>query len=284
MGMIGFRERRIEAGVARFASLTGASLSALALVTIAPAAAAQQVQPPQPLADAPPPPAADTAPDAIGADIVVTGSLIRGSREDNALPVDVIGRQELERQGSPTLVDLLKALPVSNGILGETNQFDGRAAGAEGSGSVNLRGLGAERTLVLLNGRRLSSNPVAAGGSGIVDTNIIPVAAIGRIEVLKDGAAATYGSDAIAGVVNFITRDDLQGLELGADYRFVNGSDGDYSVRAVYGWQKDGIKLLLAGGISIAANSAHVTAISRATITPTIPKAAIPPAAIRARF
>lgn len=181
-------------------------------------------------------------------EIVVTGSLIRGSREDGILPVDVIDRQELERRGSPTLVELLKQLPVSNGILGETNQFDGRASGAEGSGSVNLRGLGPERTLVLLNGRRLAINPVAVGGSGIVDTNIIPVAALGRIEVLKDGAAATYGSDAIGGVVNFITRDDFKGLELGGSFTFVDGNKGDYTINAIYGWQSDRTRLMIAAG------------------------------------
>ena len=67
-------------------------------------------------------------------EVVVTGSLIRGTPEDAALPVDVIGQDELERQGSPTLVDLIKSLPVSNGVLGDTNQFDSRAQGSEGSG------------------------------------------------------------------------------------------------------------------------------------------------------
>ena len=95
-------------------------------------------------------------------------------------------------------------------MLGDTNQFDSRAQGSEGSGSVNLRGLGSQRTLVLLNGRRLAINPFGQAGAGIVDTNIIPASAIGRLEVLKDGAAATYGSDAIAGVVNFITKKNFR--------------------------------------------------------------------------
>lgn len=168
-------------------------------------------------------------------EVVVTGSLIRGTPEDAALPVDVIGQEELEKQGSPSTVELLKALPVSNGVLGDTNQFDARAQGSEGSGSVNLRGLGPTRTLVLLNGRRLPINPFALAGAGAVDTNAIPVAAIGRVEVLKEGAAATYGSDAIGGVVNFITRKGQNGGEAGASYRFIEGSDGDYSAYVNFG-------------------------------------------------
>ena len=177
-------------------------------------------------------------------EIIVTGSFIRGTPEDASLPVDVIGAEDLQKQGSPSTVELLKALPVSNGVLGDTNQFDSRAQGSEGSGSVNLRGLGSQRTLVLLNGRRMAINPLAAAGAGIVDTNIIPAAAIGRIEVLKDGAAATYGSDAIAGVVNFITKKNFNGLEAGADYRFIDGSKGDYGLNVTYGKVWDNANIL----------------------------------------
>ncbi len=181
-------------------------------------------------------------------EVVVTGSFIAGTPEDAALPVDVIGADELEKQGSPSTVELLKALPVSSGVLGDTNQFDPRAQGSEGSGSVNLRGLGAQRTLVLLNGHRMAINPFGQGGAGIVDTNTIPVAAIGRIEVLKDGAAATYGSDAIAGVVNFITRTHFDGLELSANYRSIQGSDGNYGATALWGWEGDRGNVLLSAG------------------------------------
>ena len=180
--------------------------------------------------------------------IVVTGSLIAGTPEDAALPVDVIGAEELAKQGSPTTVELLKGLSVSNGVLGDTNQFDARAQGSEGSGSVNLRGLGPTRTLVLMNGRRLPINPFALAGAGAVDTNIIPSAAIGRVEVLKDGAAATYGSDAIAGVVNFITRTNFEGLEVSASYKAIDGSDGDYTASMTYGWQGDRTNVLLSAG------------------------------------
>jgi len=157
-------------------------------------------------------------------EVVVTGSFIRGTPEDAALPVDVITADEITRQGTPTLIELVKALPSSAGVVGDSNQFG--AGQTTGSGNVNLRGLGATRTLVLLNGRRLTPSP---GGTS-VDTNLLPSIAIGRIEVLKDGAAALYGSDAIAGVVNFITRTDLDGVEAVANYSFIDGSDGDYNL------------------------------------------------------
>jgi iron complex outermembrane receptor protein len=181
-------------------------------------------------------------------EVVVTGSLIAGTPEDAALPVDVIGAEELSKQGSPSTVELLKGLSVSNGVLGDTNQFDARAQGSEGSGSVNLRGLGPTRTLVLLNGRRMPINPFALAGAGAVDTNIIPAAAIGRIEVLKDGAAATYGSDAIGGVVNFITRKNFEGGELAGSYRYVDGSDGDYTASVLWGWTGERADALVSAG------------------------------------
>ena len=179
-------------------------------------------------------------------DIIVTGSLIRGSSEQASAPIDVIGADELARQGSPSAIDLLKNLPTSNGVIGDANQFDARAQGNEGVASVNLRGLGPQRTLVLLNGRRI----VASGGSGIpiVDINLIPSAAIGRIEVLKDGAAATYGSDAIAGVVNFITRTNQDGFKASFDYRYIRGSKGDYGGALSFGHTGDNWRFLVSGG------------------------------------
>lgn len=181
-------------------------------------------------------------------EVVVTGSFIRGTPEDAALPVDVISQEDLEKQGSPSTLELIKSLSVSSGVLGDTNQFDTRAQGSEGSGSINLRGLGAQRTLVLLNGRRMPINPFGGGAAGIVDTNILPVAAIGRVEILKEGAAATYGSDAIGGVVNFITRTNFDGLEVGGSYRHIDGSKGDYDATALWGLDFDNGNILLAAG------------------------------------
>ncbi|UTP38622.1 TonB-dependent receptor [Phenylobacterium sp. LH3H17] len=175
-------------------------------------------------------------------EVVVTGSFIAGTPEDAALPVNVIGAEEMAKQGSPSTVDLIKSIPAVSGAVGESNQFG--AGQTTGSGNVNLRGLGAERTLVLFNGRRMAISP----GTIYVDTNLIPTAAIGRIEVLKDGAAATYGSDAIGGVVNFITRRNLSGLEVSGGYSLIDGSKGDYNVNAAYGWVGDRGDLLVTAG------------------------------------
>ena len=173
--------------------------------------------------------------------VIVTGSYIRGSAEDAALPVDVISAEDLQKSGSPSMVDLLKNLTVSAAALGDTNQFAASAQGTEGTGSVNLRNLGRARTLVLLNGRRLVNAPQSTSP----DTNLLPLAAIGRIEVLKDGAAATYGSDAIGGVVNFITNDRLDGLDIGGNYKYIEDTDGDYDTRLSWGWQGDSSSALV---------------------------------------
>lgn len=192
-----------------------------------------------------PAPAASQDDDQTVPEVVVTGSLIRGTPEDAALPVDVLSGEELARQGSPSALDLLKNLPTSNGVIGDANQFDARAQGSEGVASVNLRGLGPQRTLVLLNGKRV----VQAGtGIPVVDINLIPQSAIGRIEVLKDGAAATYGSDAVAGVVNFITRSEQKGFLASGDYRYISGSDGDYTGALSFGHHQAGFQVFASFG------------------------------------
>lgn len=163
-------------------------------------------------------------------EIVVTGSLIRGIPEDAAMPVDTISADDLERRGSPPPLEMLKNLSYMNGIVGESNNFtSGRGQAAHGTASVNLRGLGDNRTLVLLNGKRLTNE----------DVNRLPQNAIGRVEVLKDGGAVTYGSDAIAGVVNYITKEGQEGFEFNADYRAIEDSDGDYNVGLTWGTTTD---------------------------------------------
>ena len=178
----------------------------------------------------PAPPPADT--NSVD-EVIVTGSFIRGAAQQAALPVLVVAQEELQKQGAPSTVELVKSIPATGGVIGDTNGF---AAGrTEGAANINLRGLGAARTLVLLNGRRIVNSSLGA----FVDVNTIPPAAIGRVEVLKDGAAATYGSDAIGGVVNFITRKNFKGLEIGGDYSQINDSDGDYTFRLSGGYGRD---------------------------------------------
>ncbi|HSG90804.1 MAG TPA: TonB-dependent receptor [Pseudomonadales bacterium] len=173
-------------------------------------------------------------------EVVVTGSFIRGTPQDAALPVDVFSREDLEDQGNPTITEMIRNLSVSNGNLGETNQFNASGGqGNEGVATINLRGLGSSRTLVLINGRRQVSTPTFG-----VDISAIPSIAIGRIEVLKDGAAALYGSDAIAGVANFITRDNFEGAEFRASGQYFDESDGEYSLGAIFGGDYDRLHLM----------------------------------------
>ncbi|WP_022693039.1 TonB-dependent receptor domain-containing protein [Ponticaulis koreensis] len=163
--------------------------------------------------------------------VVVTGSFIAGTPEDSALPVDVYGRAELEETGISSPLELIKSLPSVGSVLGDSNQFAPGAQGSQGSGSINMRNLGATRNLVLLNGHRTIASP----GDGFADTQLIPMFALERVELLKQGAAATYGSDAISGVANFITRTSFEGLELSGDYTAIDGSDGDFEVSALWG-------------------------------------------------
>ena len=178
--------------------------------------------------------------------IVVTGTLIGGGSGQGPAPVQTIDAADIADQGSPTWVELIKRLPASAGVLGDAAQFDIRSQFNEGVASINLRGLGPQRTLVLLNGKRVV--PMAGGTYPTVDLNLFPQAALGRIEVLPDGAAATYGSDAIAGVVNVITRTDQAGFLASGDYRYVPGSRGDWTGALSWGGRIGPARLFVAGG------------------------------------
>jgi len=177
-------------------------------------------------------------------EVVVTGSYIAGTSTKGALPVDVIGVEDLKKQGTPTALQMVKQITASTSGLGESNRYNGGASTA----SINLRGFGSSRTLTLMNGRRLSDSAQAAFQGGGADLNFIPQAALGRIEILKDGAAATYGSEAIGGVVNFITRKDLDGFEVIGDYSYVKDTDGEYRGSVAYGKKFDNGNILLTAG------------------------------------
>ena len=188
--------------------------------------------------------AAPAAEEQADTEIVVTGSFIRGTREDAAVPVDVFTADDLNKQGISSPLEFIKQLPSVGASLGDTNQFSTAAQGFQGNGSLNLRGLGPTRTLVLFNGRRT----VLAPGDGFADTNLIPIFALANIEVLKDGAAATYGSDAIAGVANFVTRKDFNGAVLQGDFDAISGSRGNWTMSALVGHTFGKVNLMVGGG------------------------------------
>ncbi len=168
--------------------------------------------------------AAQGTPDAAAAaeekteEIVVTGSRIRRKDLTTPAPVTVISRDQIVQSGKVSIGDFLQSLPEQgNAINTSVNN------GGDGATRVSLRSLGATRTLVLINGRR-----VVAGGTGAdatVDLNSIPSAAIENIEILKDGASAVYGSDAVAGVVNLITKKRFDGSDVSAFYGTSSRSD-----------------------------------------------------------
>jgi len=146
-------------------------------------------------------------------EVIVTGSYIKGSATDGASPVEIIDRSTIEDIGATTVADITNYLTVNTGSENNADSFN--SGSTQGTSNVNLRGLGLSSTLVLIDGRR---NTVAASqandGSVFVDTNSIPTIAIQRVEILKEGAASIYGSDAVAGVANYILRRDFSGLEI----------------------------------------------------------------------
>ncbi|MEC9466549.1 MAG: TonB-dependent receptor plug domain-containing protein, partial [Myxococcota bacterium] len=138
-------------------------------------------------------------------ELYVTGSRIKRMDLSTPAPVTVISREELDASGLTSVGDILQRLPAqSNATNTKVNN------GGDGSTRINIRGLGSSRTLILVNGRRFV--PGGLGANSSVDLNSIPMSVIERVEVLKDGASAVYGSDAIAGVVNIITKESIEGI------------------------------------------------------------------------
>ena len=180
--------------------------------------------------------AVDDQPTGIVEEVVVTGTAIVGTPIDAPYAVDAVDRQTLAERGAPAMVDLVKDIGANAGAIGEvTSWLNGTGqAVAETVANVNLRGLGASRTLVLFNGRRQVYVPARLTGGRFVDVNVLPTIAIERIEVQKEGAAAVYGSDAVAGVVNFITRSGFRGVEVAATREHFDGA-GDTRIGAVWG-------------------------------------------------
>jgi iron complex outermembrane receptor protein len=178
--------------------------------------------------------------------ITITGSNISRVNKEGPTAVEIIKRSEIEKSGASTVVELLSKLPsVSVQLDGNSN-----SSFAKGAASIGLRGLGAKYTLILLNGRRLANYGFADGAeNSFVDLNNLPLAAIESVEILRDGASAIYGSDAVAGVINFKTKRNYQGIEatanLGANEK---GDGGTAGASITAGWgdlDTDGQNLLL---------------------------------------
>jgi len=186
--------------------------------------------------------AVDTADSDTGAteEIVVTGSYIKRKIARSASPISVVGKTDIDAQGVPTITDLVKNMTINTGSEFNSDIFT--QVLTPGSANINLRGLGLSSTLVLVNGRRQTvAASVSNDGSSFVDINsLMPLIMIERVETLKDGAAALYGSDAVAGVVNFITRSKFDGAELTADFQHTShSSQNDITVGGIVGLGND---------------------------------------------
>jgi iron complex outermembrane receptor protein len=151
-----------------------------------------------------------------GGEVIVTGSRIARPDLETSSPVNVVGQQEIQLRQATTAEGLLRDLPSVRPSIGPAVNN-----GSNGSATINLRGIGDNRTLVLLDSRRI----VPFGLDGVTDTNVIPVALVERVDLVTGGASSVYGADAVAGVVNFITKRDFAGVQLDSTYRISERGD-----------------------------------------------------------
>lgn len=162
--------------------------------------------------------------------VEVTGSNIKRIEQEGVSPITVLSKEDIMRSGANSVLDVMRTLTAAGG---NGNEFSGSNSFRNGATSVSLRGM---PTLILLNGNRLPvSGSDSSDGFTSVDLNMIPLAAIERIEILKDGASAIYGTDAVGGVINFIMRQNYQGLDLNASYGTTTLGGGDVSKFSVAG-------------------------------------------------
>ena len=195
------------------------------------------------------------APQQSMARVEITGSSIKRIAKEGALPVEIISRKQLEAQGIVNAEQLIASLNVngngSDNLASNSDVTSGAQRGNNGASSANLRGQGADSTLILLNGRRVATHGMKGSA---VDLNSIPFAAVDRVEILKDGASAIYGTDAIGGVINFILKTNYKGLEAQAftDLTQAGGANIQrYQVTGGFGdLDNNGYNVLLAGSTS----------------------------------
>ncbi|MEC4725268.1 TonB-dependent receptor [Shewanella sp. D64] len=164
--------------------------------------------------------------------IQVTGSRIQRTDMETSSPVTVISRAEIDASGVATVSDFVRNM--SQNSFGSFRDASGFGSGQSSQSTVSMRGLGPQRTLVLIDGRRMGSS-VAFGG-GTQNLNVVPMAAVERIEVLRDGASAVYGSDAVAGVINIITKNEYEGVEIDAEQGITQHGGGESTnIRMTFG-------------------------------------------------
>src|SRR5882762_9979097 len=228
----------------RLAALASVAMSGAAMGQNPPA---DQSQPPAEVPATAPPSSTgateDVAPrKSAQEEIIVTGSRVRRKDLTTPAPVTVISRDQITASGVASIGDFLQQMPEQTGSL-NTNVNNG----GDGQTQINLRNLGANRTLVLVDGKRWVNGGSGAGTA--VDLNSIPTAAIERVEILKDGASAVYGSDAIGGVVNIITRRRVSGTELnGYVGASPHGDANQYDFNLTTGASGDKGSFLISGG------------------------------------
>ncbi|GGX85103.1 TonB-dependent receptor [Massilia dura] len=157
--------------------------------------------------------------------VEITGSSIKRIQSETATPLTVFRAEEFIKQGLTTAQEVLDRIPSNQTSFGAANAVGGNASGLPtgGQATADLRGLGGDKTLVLLNGRRLATHPYDGAS---VDLNLIPVAALERVEVLRDGASAIYGTDAIGGVINFITKRSVDRATIALEATFPEETGG----------------------------------------------------------
>ena len=180
---------------------------------------------------------AETTQNRIIEEVYVTGTHIKGLKRNETIPLTILQQDYIAGLAATSVSDVINNLTVSSGA---ENRSDSLTQGfSQGTENINLRGLGLSSTLVLFNGRRQTvSGALANDGSVFVDTSSIPINAVERVEVLKEGAASTYGSDAIAGVVNIILRTNFDGFEVTSGYQRVqNGDQSDKNIGILWGNQ-----------------------------------------------
>lgn len=177
--------------------------------------------------------------------LVVTGSNLKGVDLAESQPVVIFSAEDIKESGAQTVTDLIAQLSETGGGTGNFSTATSGAKQADspaGSAGISLRGLGTASTLTLINGRRIASASFANSSQNFVDVNMIPLSAIDRVEVLTTGASAIYGADAVAGVVNFVLREDFDGVQGSVSHGESEASSNDARSTANFLWGKSSEK------------------------------------------